>query len=316
MQIDVHFNIKKYRTDWSNQIIRTSIDGVDVNLDINDEKCHILLASAESEIWDIFYGVWEILALYDGYFYTPISAMVDGTPFDIERLYGMKFRKTDSFWRTGATLLAENNRLIDDKVVKNYMLFRNQGRAQGGMIASIINAYFSLLSVSYSEINIEHKLSLMLNICDGYFLNEVGNSRGTGGHILNIIGNLDRSKVQYGLSLMGIPKNKITELFGDVRDEIDHYVLKPFSAGSYSQVLPQKVGCILNTYLLYIAELSMRVTLLGKINGTIETRAKERAIDGINDWMILKSELSVMCKLPENQMKQDYQKIIRSISKK
>ena len=114
MQIDVHFNIKKYRTDWSNQIIRTSIDGVDVNLDINDEKCHILLASAESEIWDIFYGVWEILALYDGYFYTPISAMVDGTPFDIERLYGMKFRKTDSFWRTGATLLAENNRLIDD----------------------------------------------------------------------------------------------------------------------------------------------------------------------------------------------------------
>ena len=115
---------------------------------------------------------------------------------------------------------------------------------------------------------------------------------------------------------MGIPKNKITELFGDVRDEIDHYVLKPFSAGSYSQVLPQKVGCILNTYLLYIAELSMRVTLLGKINGTIETRAKERAIDGINDWMILKSELSVMCKLPENQMKQDYQKIIRSISQK
>ena len=58
MQIDVHFNIKKYRTDWSNQIIRTSIDGVDVNLDINDEKCHILLASAESEIWDIFYGEW------------------------------------------------------------------------------------------------------------------------------------------------------------------------------------------------------------------------------------------------------------------
>lgn len=316
MQIDVLFNIKKYRNDWSNQTIRTNIDGVDVNLDINGEKCHFLLSSTKSDIWDIFYGVWEILALYDGYFYTPISAIVDGKSFDTERLYGMKFRKTDSFWRAGATLLAENNRLVDDKVVKKYSVFRNQGRSQGVMISSIINAYFSLLSVSYSEINIEHKLSLMLNLCDGYFINEFGNSKGTGGHILKIIGNLDRSKVQYGLNLMGIPANKITELFGNVRDEIDHYILKPYSAGSYSQILSPKVGCILNAYLLYIAELSMRVTLLGKINGTIETRAKERAIDGINDWMILKCGLSEMCKLPENQMKQDYQKLIQSISQK
>ena len=186
---------------------------------------------------------------------------------------------------SGLSGLGQENRKIDEDIIVEYMNFRRQGRQQGKMIASLVNAYFYLLSVAYKEINIEHKLSLMLNICDGYFLNEISKSKGTGGHIVNLIGNIGREKVQYGLELMGIPKGKITELFGGVRDEIDHYNIKQFSAGSYIPNLAEAAGRNLNLYLLYIAELSVRVTLLERIHGSINPKAKERAVDSINNWL-------------------------------
>ena len=220
MLLEVNFRVKKYRESWSNQEIKTSIKNVEVEIRIEGvECCSSFSGETDETVWEVFYAVWEVLALYDGYFYEPLFASVDKVSYDIEKIYGMKFRKTDKSWIDSATLLGQENRKIDEDIIVEYMNFRGQGREQGKMTRSLVNAYFYLLSIAYKEINIEHKLSLMLNICDGYFLNEISKSKGTGGHIVNLIGNIGREKVQYGLELMGIPKGKITELFGGVRDE-------------------------------------------------------------------------------------------------
>lgn len=311
MNLEVNFNVKKYYQLWSDQEIETTISGVRIEVKIEDEKCYSSFIGKENEkVWEIFYAVWEVLALYDGYFYMPISANIDGEPYDIEKLYGMKFRRTDKFWRDSATLLGQGDRVIDENIIVEYMNLRNQGRIQGKMTKSVINAYFNILSVAYKEINIEHKLSLMLNACDGYFLNEICQSKGTGGHIVKLVGNIDKQKVQHMLELIGIPKSKITELFGGVRDEIDHYSIMQYSVGSYIPSLKKDVGACLNLYLLYIVELAMRVTLLERIGGSINQKAKERAVDFINDRLILRCKLNDRCRIPENQMEQDFSKFL------
>lgn len=65
----------------------------------------------------------------------------------------------------------------------------------------------------------------------------------------------------------------------------------------------------LNLYLFYVTELAFRVTVLEKVGGFINQTAKERAIDSINDWIILKSNLNQKCKLPENALAQEIQKM-------
>jgi len=313
MLLKVNFNLKRYRPSWSDQEIKTNIKDVEIEIKIEGEGCYSSFNGKETErVWEIFYAVWEVLALYDGYFYTPVSASVDGVSYDTEELCGMKFRKTDSSWRDSATLLGQGDRLIDENIIVEYMNLRNQGRMQGKMTKSVVNSYFYLLSVAYKEINIEHKLSLMLNVCDGYYLNEIGKSKGTGGHIVSLVGNIDKTKVQYGLELMGIPKAKITELLGGVRDEIDHYSIMQYSAGSYIPSLEKDVGKCLNLYLLYVAELAIRVTLLLRIKGVINEKAKERAVDSINDWLILRCKFKDRCKLPENRMEQDFNNYVEA----
>ncbi len=315
MNLEVNFNVKKYRQSWSDQEIEAAIKGVRIEIKIEGEKCLSSFVGKEDEkVWEIFYAVWEVIALYDGYFYIPVSANVDGIYYDIEKLYGNKFRKTDKFWKNRATLLGQGDRGIDENIIVEYMNLRNQGRAQGKMTKSVINTYFSILSVAYKEVNIEHKLSLLLNACDGYFLNEIGQSKGTGGHIMNLVGNIDKQKVQYGLGLMGIPKSKITELFGGVRDEIDHYFIMQYSVGSYAPNLIKDADIYLNFYLLCIVGLAMRITLLERIGGFINQKAKERAIDFINDRLILSCQFKDRCRLPENQMEQDLYLVSKEIS--
>lgn len=213
--------------------------------------------------------------------------------------------KTAKVWMDAATLLANNNRVLNREVICSYIKFRNQDRLQDKMTKSLLNAYFYLLSDAYREINIEHRLSLMLNICDGYYLNEIGESKGTGGHIVALMNNIGLNKIQYGIGLMGISKKKLTNLIGGVRDEIDHYIIMKDSAGSQILNSQSKTVKSINLYLFYVAELAFRVTVLEKIGGYIDPKAKERAMDSINDWLILKNNLNQKCKLPENVLAQD-----------
>ena len=102
--------------------------------------------------------------------------------------------------------------------------------------------------------------------------------------------------------------SKITELFGGVRDEIDHYFIMQYSVGSYAPNLIKDADIYLNFYLLCIVGLAMRITLLERIGGFINQKAKERAIDFINDRLILSCQFKDRCRLPENQREQDLNK--------
>lgn len=314
MQWYIQFEIKKYRDSWSDQNIKFDVGETNVLVIMSGTNCELKISGNRSnEIEEIFYTIWELLFLYDGYFYIPKVYEINGAAQDINCLYKVKMYKTAKVWMDAATLLANNNRALDEELINNYIKFRNQDRLQGKMIKSLLNAYFYLLSDSYREINIEHRLSLMLNICDGYYLNEIGRSKGTGGHIVALINNIGKDKIQYGIGLMGIPKSNITELMGGVRDEIAHYIVMKDSAGS--QILKSQSTAIksINLYLFYIIELAFRVTVLEKVGGYIDQMAKTRAIDSINDWLILKNNLKEKCKLPENALVQELQIMETSI---
>lgn len=310
MEWYVQFEMKKYRDSWSNQNIRFHARELKASVIMSGTKCELKIVGNKSdEIEDMFYAIWELLFLYDGYFYIPKVYEIDSTVQDINDLYRTKMYKTAKVWMDAATLLAKSNRILDEKLICNYIKFRNQDRLQGKMTKSLLNAYFYLLSDAYCEINIEHRLSLMLNICDGYYLNEIGESKGAGGHVVALINNIGLDKVQYGIGLMGISKKKLTNLIGGVRDEIDHYIIMKDSAGS--QILNSQSIVIksINLYLFYVTELAFRVTALEKVGGFIDQTAKERAIDSINDWLILENNLNQKCKLPENALAQEIQKM-------
>lgn len=315
MEWHVQFEIKEYRDSWRDQNISFRARESDVLVIICGTKCDLKISGNKSdEIEEMFYAIWELLFLYDGYFYIPKVYEVDDIVHEINSLYRVNMYKTAKAWIVAATPLAKSNRILDEELLNNYIKFRNQDRMQGKMTDSLLNAYFYLQSDAYREINIEHRLSLMLNICDGYYLNEIGKSSGAGGHVVALINNIGLAKVQYGIELMGISKKKLTNLIGGVRDEIDHYIVMKDSAGSQILNSQSEVIKSLNLYLFYVTELAFRATVLEKVGGFIDQTAKERAVDSINDWLILSNKLDQKCKLPENVLAQDIQKMKAKVS--
>lgn len=73
----INMKIKDYIRDWSNQDIHTSYKDVEIDISIKDVNCVMSLKGNEN-IQYVFCLVWELLSLYDGYFYEPISYEVDG----------------------------------------------------------------------------------------------------------------------------------------------------------------------------------------------------------------------------------------------
>ena len=77
---EIRFAVKGYPRNWSNQKIVTQYKGVGVEVVIKDYECGMKLIG-EKNVEDTFYLLWELLFLYDGYFYTPQNWIVDGRLF-------------------------------------------------------------------------------------------------------------------------------------------------------------------------------------------------------------------------------------------
>ena len=57
MNLEVNFNVKKYRQSWSDQEIEAAIKGVRIEIKIEGEKCLSSFVGKEDEkVWEIFYG--------------------------------------------------------------------------------------------------------------------------------------------------------------------------------------------------------------------------------------------------------------------
>ena len=50
---------------------------------------------SEERIKELLYATWELLAWYDGYFYTPISYKIDGIEQEVAELSTVNYYITD-----------------------------------------------------------------------------------------------------------------------------------------------------------------------------------------------------------------------------
>ena len=80
----------KVRT-WTDQKIKTQFLDVDITIEIKDKKCVILLDGKSENVERAFYIVWEVLFLYDGYFYKPSAFIIDGEEKEVDSLIKVAF---------------------------------------------------------------------------------------------------------------------------------------------------------------------------------------------------------------------------------
>ena len=310
MLIEVHYDTKNLTTGKPSYNLEISYENINGNLERKDKQCVISLEGEEYPCIKVLRLVWELTFLYEGYFYTPVKYIVDGKEKNVLDLYFLSYYKCGKTWRNSAAPL--NNDRMDissDKLLK-YDLFSNTERSTGKLLKPLINAFYYLHSEAYEKINVNHRLSLLLNICDGYIINTRGKTNNVEANIKNVLGeNLDVGLVKYGASLLGIPKGKLYEALADERNEIDHYALKSGSVTSYVHSGNDKRADYINWYFVYMIELALRIGLLKQIGFDVPDERMIYAINEINDWIIYECDLSEECKNPANKMRQDLKRV-------
>ena len=73
----INMKVKDYVRNWSDQEIYTEYKGISADIKIKDTNC-VLFLEGDENIKDVFRLIWELLFLYDGYFYEPVLYEVDG----------------------------------------------------------------------------------------------------------------------------------------------------------------------------------------------------------------------------------------------
>lgn len=274
------------------------------------QRFTVLLKGDEEDVIDVICNIWELAFLYDGYFYTPCKYIVDGVEENIEKLYFLSFYNTGKIWRNCASTLVGSDKNFSKESMLRYSEFRNRCRTTGEMIKALINSFFYIHSDAYEKINVNHRLSLLLNICDGFVINTTGPTNNVKANIVRVIKTtLDSKTVKYGASLLGIPAQKMYDALMLERHEIDHYIMKVGSLSDYEVNSQAVTRDYINWYFTYVVELALRIAFLKQIGCECKGELVESALNNINDWLILECNLEEKCKNPSNQMKQDFKKM-------
>lgn len=314
-KIEIVFEINSNPTVWSDQEVHfTMKDGTEVSLIIKKTFCELKLIGKDN-LETIFYAIWEILAWNDGYFYKPIEYKINGVEHDINKLIKMPYYITDSKWKKSALLIGRNKREISENIIVKYIQIRNTGRKQKSLNKTMFSSYFYLHSADYSSLNIEHRLVLLMHICDGVaieFLN--GNLKNNSGNILKVldcvdIGSRSTRKYKAGADMLGIPSDKAKVALQDTRTELTHYIYKPLSLGSFVSDPNSDTDNMINLYAFYVLDLALRVAVLESIGATIEDSMKEYLLDENLDWIRLEKHLDEDCVIPRNSLRQMLQKL-------
>lgn len=204
MRITVEFETKPNVNTNIMQPQNINFRNVSGNLIQETKKFVIFLEGNAEDVIEVFRNIWELAFLYDGYFYKPCKYNVDGIDVNVEKLYFLSYYKTGKTWRNCASTLVGADKDFSEKRILDYTEFRNKGRTSGEMLKSLINSYFYIHSEAYEAINVNHRLSLLLNICDGFVINIFGSNNNVKANIAKVIGTaLDSKMVKYGASLLG-----------------------------------------------------------------------------------------------------------------
>ena len=310
MRIIVEFETK---SNTNNNIMQTRniyFQNVSGKLEQEAQKFIVSLEGNAENVIDVLRNIWELAFLYDGYFYKPCQFNVDGVDENVEKLYFLPFYNTGKIWRNCASTLVGADKDFSEERISKYSEFRNKGRTSGEMLKTLINSYFYIHSEAYEKINVNHRLSLLLNICDGFVINTSGPNKNVKANIAKVIGTaLDSKTVKYGAELLGIPSQKLYDALMLERHEIDHYIMKAGSLTDYEVNSDAVTRDYINWYFTYVVELALRIAFLKQMGCECKDELVEYALNDINDWLILECDLPERCKNPNNQMKQDFKKM-------
>ena len=168
------------------------------------------------------------------------------------------------------------------------------------MNASMFSSYFYLLSESYSNVNIEHKLVLLMHICDGFAIQYCNGSSNNSGNINIILRKIDYQKFKKGALLLGVSSSKAIKALGDTRNELTHYIYKSGSLGSFINNPNTETDNMVNLYAFYVLEIALRIAVLEVIGVNVSDDVKNYVMDEYLDWIKLEKHLDEDCVLPIN----------------
>ena len=134
----INMKVKDYVRNWSDQEIYTEYKGISADIKIKDTNC-VLFLEGDENIKDVFRLIWELLFLYDGYFYEPVLYEVDGHKKNCKELITLPFYKTDKKWYN-SELLGRSQRDLSSEVLKKYDKFRNTNISDKKMTKSVVHA--------------------------------------------------------------------------------------------------------------------------------------------------------------------------------
>lgn len=290
----ISMKVKDYIRDWSDQEINTEYDGVNVNISIKDMNCTMILEGVDN-VEKTFRLVWELLYLYDGYFYEPISYDVDGVKKNPRDLIKLELYKTDKKWYS-SELLGRSERDLSTDVISRYDKFRNESISEKKMTKSVVNAFYYLTSESYGKINVNHRLSLLLNIADGFVINtykETNDVKASCDRFFKKT--LDISKLQKGISLLGINADTYKWLLAEERNAFDHYVYSENCLATFVHDADDEITEYVTWYFVYVMELVTRINFLKESGVLLKQEFIDYALELINDWIIYENELDEEC---------------------
>lgn len=314
-KVKIVFEINSNPIAWSDQEVHFIYKNeTNVDLVIERTYCELQVAGKDN-LEEIIYAIWEILAWNDGYFYKPVKYWVDDIERDVDELFRMSYYVTDSKWKNNALLIGRNCREISENIITRYIQIRNVGREKKSLNKTLFSSYFYLHSENYSKVNIEHRLVLLMHICDGFaiaFLH--GDQHNNGGNINKVLDYIDvgthlTKKYKIGADMLGVPSNKAREVLKDTRTELTHYIYKPSSLGSFISDPNSSTDNMINLYVFFVLDLALRVCLLETIGATVEDDMKNYLLDEYLDWIRLEKHLNEGCVIPQNVLRQILEKM-------
>lgn len=308
----VIFEIKSNIRGWSDQVISFSTKEIKfVLINIKDTKCELLVdGNNEDENLKNIIVIWELLVWEDGYFYRPINYYVEDSEKSVDTLMSTKYRTTDEKWISSAILLCREKRQIDENIIDKYKQIRYSDRKKKSMNASMFSSYFYLISESYSNVNLEHRLVLLTHICDGFAIQYCEGSRSNNSGNINIIlRKIDAKKFKKGASLLGVSSSRAIDALGDTRNELTHYDYKQGSLGSFISNPDTETDNMVNLYAFYVLEVALRIAVLERVGVNVTDEIKNYVMDEYLDWIKLEKHLDEDCVLPKNVLCQILEKL-------
>lgn len=308
----VIFEIKSNIRSWSDQDISFSTKEIkNISINIKDTRCELLVeGNNENDNLGNIIVIWELLVWEDGYFYKPINYFVEDKEQSIDVLLSINCRITDKKWISSAVLLCREQRQINEKIIDNYKKIRYLGRKEQSMNASMFSSFFYLISESYANINLEHRLVLLMHICDGFAIKYCnGSEKNNSGNINIILKKIDSTKYKQGAALLGIESTKAMNALGDTRNELTHYKYKENSLGSYISNPDTETDNMVNLYAFYVLEIALRIAVLEVIGVNVSNNIKNYVMDEHLDWIKLEKHIDEECALPMNIFRQMVEKL-------